>query len=113
MWLEIPDAELRIDGPSSAQILAALSALDCGPTSDSCIEICLDDTTYMQAIGCQNEGFKIEFQEGSVMHHFRSRDTLSLEVTDQILQRYLSGDDTWRQCFIYEPFSVASRVAEA
>jgi hypothetical protein len=108
--LEIPDLDWKvIEDPTPEDIMRGLKSLDGGLRSDLAIRLDASDLTYMQAIGCPERGFDIEFQLGSLDQHFKSTTKLPLALTHEILCLYLVQDPVWKQLFRYSWFDVRAR----
>ena len=112
MYIEIPDLDKIIQEPTKEDLLSGLTSLDCGELSDSCVDICVNDYTYMQAIGCEKFGFIIEFQEGSLSEHYESVGKLSLDKTYEILSLYLESNPEWKKLFNFRLKDVSDRTKE-
>jgi hypothetical protein len=82
--------------PDAATIAKVLASLDGGRH----VLASLGDSelTYVQVSGSVQTGFGLEYQEGSLDAHYKSRATeLPLERVTDVFQRYAVGDGSWRQ----------------
>jgi len=109
VFLENPDSETVIDSPTPDDIIRELRSLDGGDLSDSCVDLCISDENYIQAIGCEKWGFHIEFQTGGLQEHYRSTSRLSFALTSQVLLRYLARDPSWKSLFTFLYFDTTER----
>src|SRR5262249_5675991 len=61
------------------------------------------ELVYVQASGSVGAGFSVEYQEGSLDQHYRSRNgALPLAQTTEIFVRYARGDGGWRDGLDWE-----------
>ena len=88
--------DTRFDNPDAATITKVLAALD----GDRHVLATLGDSdlTYLQASGGVKTGIALEFQDGSLDHHYRSTIAhLPLDRVTEIFLRYARGDQSWRE----------------
>ena len=93
--MTLTSLDTRYDAPDDTTIAAVLAGLD----GDRHVLATLgpSDLTYVQASGSVAAGFALDYQEGSIERHFRSRATdLSLAVVTGIFLKYARADDSWR-----------------
>lgn len=106
MKLELEQSGSLID-PGPADIERAILLLN--PTESGYIILSRDEMTYLQAAGCRNEGFAVEYQDGNTFRHFLARGgPVATNDLIKALQSYASGDDAWRRMFEWEPMTINS-----
>ena len=92
---------VAVSDPSAARIEEVLAALPGG--MDSFAIIAKSELTYMQAAGGPAAGFVLEYQAGSIDHHYWSvRDDLPLGTVTQAFQLYATGDESWQSLATWE-----------
>src|SRR5262245_28601259 len=87
--------DTRFDDPDPATIAKVLAALD----GDRHVLATLgeSDLTYLQVTGGGPAGLALEFQDGSLDRHYRSKNPdQSLALLTDLFQRYARGDQSWR-----------------
>jgi hypothetical protein len=95
MGLTLTTHDTGFDDPDAATIAKVLASLDGGRH----VLATLGDSelTYVQVAGSVRTGFALEYQEGSLDRHYRSRAAnLPLAMATDIFQRYARGDGAWR-----------------
>ncbi len=76
---------------------------------DSFAILSQDEMTYLQTSGWPEEGFSLEYQDGSLLEHFRCADeNLPLESVSHIFKLYLSGQGDHRTSCSWERFDLPS-----
>jgi hypothetical protein len=88
----------RPDGPTIAKVLASLDG-----GRNVLATLGNADATYLQASGSVQAGFGLDLQEGSLDHHYRTRDrALPLAWVTEAFQRYAQDDLSWRDAVEWE-----------
>jgi hypothetical protein len=88
------EGKLAIKNPSETQITSELSAL----TEEGATFAILDrsDQAYIQ-VGKSDQGYVLEYQEGSVKdHHSSERTDLTIDEVILAFRDYASGVDSWK-----------------
>ena len=74
---------------------------------DSFLILAKDDMTYLQASGDPKHGFILEYQEGSLEHHYSCIEpSLGLPELSRAFRWYLHGDGRWKTDFRWEQQSL-------
>jgi hypothetical protein len=95
MALTLTSLDTRYDAPDAATIAAVLSSLDGG--RHVLATLGSSDLTYLQASGSVTAGFALDYQDGSLDQHYRSRASdLPLDGVTAIFLKYAGGDISWR-----------------
>ena len=105
MEMTLTSLDTRYDEPDPQTIATVLAGLDGG--RHVLATLGESELSYVQASGSVQSGFALDYQEGSLDRHYRSRDdTLSLERVTGIFQKYARGDATWRDGidWAHDPF---------
>lgn len=98
-----------IHAPTAAQIAELFSSLPGG--SDSFAVLLIDDLTYIQAHGSAQDGFVLEYQDGSLDQHYRAHDEqLDLAAVTRAFQQYAAGDSSWRGAATWQREEVTSKA---
>ena len=87
--------DTRFDDPDPATIAKVLAELD----GDRHVLATLgeSDLTYLQVTGGGPAGLQLEFQDGSLDRHYRSKNPdQPLALVTDLFQRYARGDQSWR-----------------
>jgi hypothetical protein len=96
MALTLTSLDTRYDAPDAATITAVLASLDGG--RHVLATLGPSEHEYVQAAGSVQAGFTLEYQEGSLDQHYRSRSgLLPLARVTAVFQKYAAGDGSWRQ----------------
>jgi len=96
MGLTLTTHDTGFDDPDPATIAKVLASLDGG--RHVLATLGHSELTYVQVAGSVQTGFALEYQEGSLDRHYKSRPaSLPLETVTEIFQRYARGDGSWRQ----------------
>ncbi len=96
MGLTLTTHDTGFDDPDPTTIAKVLASLDGG--RHVLATLGHSELTYIQVAGSVQTGFALEYQEGSLARHYRSRPAnLPLETVTQIFQRYARGDGSWGQ----------------
>ncbi|MCA9758835.1 MAG: hypothetical protein KDA27_23780 [Candidatus Eisenbacteria bacterium] len=67
---------------------------------------------YVQTAGDPDDGFLLEYQEGSLDQHFQSvRQDLPLETVEKTFQMYLVNDSSWKSGAEWAPLDLSSDVS--
>jgi hypothetical protein len=97
----------RLVNPSPAQLRQALHRLPGGDDSFAIFEKSGSGLTYMQTLGGPQEGFGLEYQEGSTDAHYVSTDrALPVERVVQAFLWYSAGDARWRTDYEWQPMEI-------
>jgi hypothetical protein len=99
------DKDTKIDNPSREQIKAVLIDISNRP-ADAYIIIGETEMTYMQAAGDKEKRFIIEYQEGTLAKHFRTKGRLSMDQALEIFSSYCRGGTEWKTAATWEPAPV-------
>lgn len=101
MGLTLTTHDAGFDEPDSATIARVLASLD--GVRHVLATLGESELVYVQASGSVQAGFTLEYQEGSLDRHHRSRSTsLPLATVTDVFQRYARGDAAWRQAVEWE-----------
>jgi hypothetical protein len=112
LWKSVNNfVELEIDGKKICGPLTAERTAEVIKTLPVGREILIilarSKMTYVQASGDARLGFEVEYQEGSLIRHFRCSDEgVGLEVLLDILQSYRENDDRWRSAVDWHHYPV-------
>src|SRR5512132_1296517 len=96
MGLTLTTHDTGFADPDAATIAKVLASLD----GDRHVLASLgrSDLSYVQASGSVQTGFVVEYQDGSLDRHYRSRDAdLPLDTVTHVFQAYAQDDESWRQ----------------
>ena len=85
----------KIQNPTESDIRQAVFALDT-KKDDAFFILGPTDMTYIQTGGDQNVGFKLEYQETDVKHHYRANRDLAADEIVKALVAYSTGADEWK-----------------
>jgi hypothetical protein len=89
--------EKQIQNPTEADIRQAVLSLDTDKNSAFVI-LATSDMTYLQAIGDNNVGFDLEYQDGDTEHHYQAkRNNITGEEIIRKLVLYCAGTDDWKK----------------
>ena len=95
MSLTLTTHDTGYAAPDAATIAKVLASLDGG---QHVLATLGSDLTYVQASGSVQSGFALEYQEGALEDHHKSRASdLPLERVTEVFQRYAVGDASWRE----------------
>jgi len=95
MGLTLTTHDTGFDDPDAATIAKVLASLDGG--RHVLATLGHSELVYLQASGSVQTGFALEYQEGSLEQHYRSRNPdLPLAQVTEIFQEYARGDGSWR-----------------
>lgn len=61
-----------------------------------------DEMAYIQAAGCADQGFALEYQEGSLDRHFAAQGPVKLEAVVAAFLSYARGEDAWESAFSWQ-----------
>lgn len=86
-----------LDDPVDDAIFAALVGL-----ADEFAILEQSEMTYMQTTGNVEDGFALEYQEGSKGEHFIADGKAPLDKLVLAFQSYAAGTDAWRSMFDWE-----------
>jgi hypothetical protein len=92
------------DEPTIAQVLASLDG-----RHRALATLGRSEFAYVQASGSVDDGFAVEYQEGSLDQRYRSRPAaLPLARTTEMFLKYARGDSSWRDGLEWEhiPFAL-------
>ncbi|MBK8268210.1 MAG: hypothetical protein IPK83_07840 [Planctomycetes bacterium] len=96
-----------INNPDGLQIEQAIMAL---PAAEAGFAVLSEtESTYFQVTGCQDEGFKVEYQAGSTDAHFRAgNEANKIEDVIRAMQLYAKGDAAWKSMFEWQPYDLTA-----
>jgi hypothetical protein len=101
MGLTLTTHDTGFSDPDAETIAAVLASLD--GERHVLATLGRSDLTYVQVSGAVKTGFAVEYQEGSLDRHYKSRAaTLPLEAVTVVFQKYARGDEGWRQGIDWE-----------
>jgi hypothetical protein len=101
MGLTLTTHDTGFSDPDAETIAAVLASLD--GERHVLATLGHSDLTYVQVSGAVKTGFALEYQEGSLDQHYRSRAvTLPLDAVTVVFQKYARGDEGWRQGIDWE-----------
>lgn len=93
-----------VQDPGEAQIRKAIKELD---NFEEFLVLAKDDLTYIQSSGDSRIGFDLEYQEGSIDHHFRARKTdFDVETIVAKFAAYAASENGWRDGVDWEKFTL-------
>ena len=85
--------------------------------SDAVAILSRSELTYIRGLWT-DQGYILEYQDGSVEQHFTSPKLLALDEIQAIFRQYLSGNDAWKEKYDFEkkiievdPYERAGRTA--
>ena len=108
MRLELGNGHVQVN-PTAGQISDLLHALP-GSEPDSFAILIRDEQQFMQCSGTLEEGFLLEYQDGSLDEHFQCVDhELLLASVIWAFQAYLADDHRWRTIFPWRRINVRQR----
>lgn len=67
----------------------------------------INDLTYMQTLWTAN-GYDLEYQEGSILNHYRVKELLTQEEAIWVLTSYSRGETCWKTKFEFEQKEIAT-----
>ena len=89
-----------VQDPNEAQIREAIRELD---DFEGFLVLSATDLTYIQSSGDSRVGFDLEYQEGSLDHHYRARKyDFEAETIVAKFSAYAAGDNGWRDGIDWE-----------
>ena len=101
MSLTLTTHDTGFDDPDAATIAKVLASLDGG--RHVLATLGHSELTYLQASGSVHTGFALEYQEGSLDRHYKSRAAaLPLDEVTDIFQKYARRDESWRPSVEWE-----------
>src|SRR5262245_50210152 len=103
--MTLTSLDTRYDEPDPQTIATVLAGLDGG--RHVLATLGESELAYVQASGSVQSGFALDYQDGSLDRHYRSRgDVLSLEHVTGVFQKYARGDATWREGidWVHDPY---------
>lgn len=90
-----------IDNPTEVQLLKGLE--DLGNHYDDFAILAIDNMTYLQVANGDEDGFILEYQNGSLAEHYIAENT---DIPEEDILRafvsYLKGDNAWKEAFEWE-----------
>jgi len=96
MSLTLTTHDTAFDDPDPETVAKILASLD--GDRQVLATLARSELTYVQVSGSVQTGFVLEYQEGSLDQHHRSRVVnLPLDRVTDVFQRYARGDGSWRQ----------------
>lgn len=93
MQIEAPTLDVNCE--ATAELISDVISRLKG-RSDPFAVLSSSDLSYMRALWTE-DGFVLEYQDGSVDRHFESSTYLSAAQIEQAFKEYLRGDSSWRQ----------------
>lgn len=106
MMLELANGR-TFQNPDAETIERALHTLD-GDNNNYAI-LSRDEDTYIQMCGDPQDGYVVEYQEGSTDAHFQSvRDDLPIDEVRRAFEAYARGDEAWRKMFEWKPLLIST-----
>lgn len=94
-----------ISGPVTAELIAR-HIRTLGDDGDSFAILAKDSQVYMQTAGDLDDGFMLEYRNGSESEHYVcSNPYLSHDDVIQAMQRYLQNDSRWKTDIDWQPQS--------
>ena len=100
MSLTLTTHDTGYTDPDAATIARVLASLDGG---QNVLATLGSELTYVQASGSVRSGFALEYQEGALDAHHKSRASdLPLERVTEVFRRYAVGDASWREGIAWE-----------
>lgn len=101
MALTLTTHDTRFDQFDDATIAKVLASLDGGRNVLATLE--RNEMTYLQAEGSVQQGFFLEYQDGSIDERHRGRErALPLGQVTEIFQAYARGDANWGRELTWE-----------
>lgn len=101
MSLTLTTHDTRFDDPDAATIRKVLASLD--GDRQVLATLARSDATYLQASGSAHAGLALEYQEGSLDHHYKSQGApLPLQTVTDMFQCYAREDEAWRNRVAWE-----------
>jgi len=100
MTLDICGAK-KIRNPTESAIRQAVFALDI-KNADAFLILGPTEMSYMQIGGDKNVGFKLEYQESDVKHHYRANRDLTADEVVKALVAYSTGSDEWKTMAVWD-----------
>jgi len=94
MTLDICGAR-KIKNPTESDIRKAVFALDT-KNGDAFLILARTGMTYIQTGGDKNVGFKLEYQEGDIKHHYQATHDLVADEIVNALVAYSTGADDYK-----------------
>ena len=94
-----------VRGPVTAELIAR-HIRSLGDDGDSFAILARDSQVYMQAAGDVDDGFMLEYRNGSESEHYVCTNPyLSHDDVIQAMQRYLENDSRWKTDIEWQPQS--------
>jgi hypothetical protein len=104
--LTLTTHDTGFDDPDPATIAKVLASLDGG--HNVLATLGHSELVYLQASGSVQTGFTLEYQEGSLDQHYRSRLlAMPLEEVTVIFQKYARADPSWRNGITWDRVAFA------
>ena len=101
MSLTLTTHDTGFADPDAATIAKVLASLDGG--RHVLATLGHSELMYLQASGSVQTGLALEYQEGSLDRHYRSRAAvLPLDAVTDIFQKYARHDESWRAAVEWE-----------
>ncbi len=105
MEMTLTSLDTRYDAPDAATIALVVAGLDGG--RQVLATLGESELTYVQVSGSVQAGFALDYQDGSIDRHYRSRASdIPLDRATSVFQKYALGDATWREGidWIHSPY---------
>lgn len=108
MKLKLPNFDIE-ENATEALIETTISGLKEEP--DSFVILETDEMNYIQALFTEN-GFIVQFQEGSIDKHYEFNTYLSRPQTISLFKSYLSGIDDWQGDIAYSKINLRGFIGQ-
>lgn len=106
MTIECPAIDLYKEATTS-DIDNAISKVQEG-VEHPFVVLMKDDMTYVQA-GLTENGFVLEYQEGSLAEHYVATVYLEPEEVSSVFTLYLYGNEAWKKAYTYRNKNIAGQ----
>ncbi|WP_269542380.1 hypothetical protein [Cerasicoccus fimbriatus] len=100
------------NNPTGEQIIAGLDSID--GQSNSFAILALRDQVYVQTMGNPQEGFVLEYRNGSEEEHYQTNDSeIPLDRIKEVFLAFAEGDVGWFDTFAWEPMFAGQTGVQA
>lgn len=106
MKLKSPKFDID-ENATETLIESTISDLKAEPDAFAILEN--DEMNYIQALRVEN-GFIVQFQNGSIDNHYEFKTYLSRPQTIKLFKSYLLGIDNWQGDFVYSKMNLRGFV---
>lgn len=90
----------ELKNPPLTHVRECIEALN--GNNDSFAILSRSEYTYVQCVGGKLQGYRVEFQDGSVNEHYYCTKNLKRKEVIKIFQNYREGNDIWRTDYDWE-----------